>query len=244
MAIYADIQRLDVGELVDLYEIDLTALGGDHLRFHGYVQVGSIFFDGQQYEPWPIQVEGLGQAYDGPQPTPTLSVSNLGSDVNGDAVPGFVSALCLQFQDMVGAVVTIRRTLGRYLDAANFPDGNPDADPTQQLAPQRWEIECRLDEDDSVVSFELVNAMDAEGVQIPDLTVQASICPWVRKGGYRGPYCGYAGAAMFDLDDNPTTDPAKDRCPGRLSSCRLRAAGFPDQVINFSGCPAADRIRA
>jgi len=244
MPIYADVQRLDIGELVDLYEIDLTALGGEHLRFHGYMQVGPITFGGQEYQAWPIQVEGLEQTSEGPQPNPTLTVSNIGSDVNGDAVPGLVSALCIQFQDMVGAPVTMRRTLGRYLDAVNYPDGNPDADSTQQSPPQRWEIESRLSEDDSVVAFELSNVLDAEGVQIPDLTVQTSICPWVRKGLYRGPYCGYTGAAMFDLDDNPTTDPAKDRCPGRLSSCRLRAAGFPDQVVNFSGCPAAARIRA
>lgn len=240
--LYAQVQKLDVGELVDLYEIDLTPLGGELLLFHGYMQIGPILFAGKEYQAWPIVIEGVEQTSEGPQPSPTLAVSNIGSDVNGDALPGIVSALCIQYQDMVGAFVTMRRTLGRFLDAANFPQGNPEADPSQQYPAQRWRIEQKLSEDSSVVTLQLANALDAEGRRIPDLTVQVSVCAWTRKGGYRGPYCGYAGAAMFDMDDNPTTDPAKDKCPGRLSSCRLRQSGFLDGVLNFMACPAADRI--
>ena len=242
--LYAQVQRLDIGELVDLFEIDLTPFGGERLLFHGYMQVGPIFFMGNQYTAWPIQVDGLEQRTDGPQPMPSLSVSNIGSDVDGEAISGLVSALCIQYQDMVGAQVIFRRTLGRFLDAENFPEGNPDADPSQQYPPQIWEIESKASEDETVVTFELASPLDAEGMRLPDLTVQVSVCPWTRKGGYRGPYCGYFGAAMFDIDDNPTTDPAKDRCAGRLSSCRVRQAGFVDQIINFAGCPAADRTRA
>lgn len=244
MEIYADVQRLDIGDQVDLYEIDLTELGGERLLFHKYMQVGNIVFDGQEYTAWPITVEGIEQRSEGVQPRPILTVSNVGSDVNGDPIPGLVSALCIQFQDMVGAPVVVRRTLGKYLDAVNFPDGNPDADPTQQFPPQRWRIEARRSSDDEVVSFELGSVLDTDGQKIPDLVVMVSVCAWLRKGGYRGPYCGYIGAAMFDEDDNPTTDPAKDRCAGRLSSCRLRQAGFPDQCINILAAPAADRLRA
>ncbi|MDB0543362.1 phage minor tail protein L, partial [Ralstonia solanacearum] len=42
MKITADIQRLEPGALVELFELDATAVGGDMRRFHGYAQVGSI----------------------------------------------------------------------------------------------------------------------------------------------------------------------------------------------------------
>jgi lambda family phage minor tail protein L len=45
-------------------------------------------------------------------------------------VDGSITALCLSYQDLVGAVLTRHRTLGKYLDAANFGGTNATADPT------------------------------------------------------------------------------------------------------------------
>lgn len=242
--IYANIQRLDLGELVDLYELDLTPFGGDRLRFHGYMQVGPIIWQGNEYNPWPIELDGLETVGEGPQPSPTLSVGNIGQDQQGEPIAGIISALCIQYQDMVGAKMSMVRTFAEYLDAENYPEGNPSADPTEFIPPEVWEIESKQSESPQVVVFELSSVMDAEDAQLPDLIVQTSVCAWTRKGGYRGAYCAYAGAAMFDEDDNPTTDPTADKCSGRLSSCKLRRQGFPDAVMNFMAFPAADRVRS
>jgi lambda family phage minor tail protein L len=55
---------------------------------------------------------------------PSLMVGN---------VTGFISALCLGFEDPVGAKLTRRRTLRRYLDAVNFPGGDAEADPDEEF---------------------------------------------------------------------------------------------------------------
>ncbi|WP_081024179.1 phage minor tail protein L, partial [Ralstonia solanacearum] len=107
MKITADIQRLEPGALVELFELDATAVGGDMRRFHGYAQVGSIWWAGNEYAPWPIEATGFEQTGQGQQPAPRLAVGN---------VDGSISALCLYTDDLVGAKVRRRRTLGRFLD--------------------------------------------------------------------------------------------------------------------------------
>ena len=39
-----DVQTLEPGALVELLELDATVIGGDLLRFHGYTQVGSVWW--------------------------------------------------------------------------------------------------------------------------------------------------------------------------------------------------------
>ena len=70
MGINADIQKLEPGALVELFELDASGIGGEVLRFHGYMQVGPIFWQGQRYEPWAIQAEGFEQVGEGQQPRP------------------------------------------------------------------------------------------------------------------------------------------------------------------------------
>ncbi|MFP9058864.1 phage minor tail protein L, partial [Enterococcus faecalis] len=72
MGIYSDVQTLEVGALVELFELDATEIGGQVLRFHGYTQVGPIWWQGQQYDPWAIRAEGFEQVGEGQQPSPTL----------------------------------------------------------------------------------------------------------------------------------------------------------------------------
>ena len=46
---------------------------------------------------------------------------------------------------------------------------------------------------------------------------------------------------MFDINGNPVSDPALDRCGGRVSDCKKRFGEYA--VINFGGFPSADRVR-
>lgn len=41
-SIYADVQSLEPGALVDLFELDGTSIGGSLLRFHGYTQLATL----------------------------------------------------------------------------------------------------------------------------------------------------------------------------------------------------------
>ncbi|AMG38456.1 phage minor tail protein L [Achromobacter xylosoxidans] len=241
MGIYSDVQKLEVGALVELFELDATEIGGQVLRFHGYTQVGPIWWQGQQYDPWAIRAEGFEQVGEGQQPSPTLSVGNIGQDEKSQPVVGVISALCIHLDDLVGARVAVRRTLGKYLDAANFADGNPTADPQEELPPEIWIVQQKTAETAEVVEFSLSSALDFNGQKLPDRPIIAGVCSWLRKGGYRGPYCGYTGSRMFDLDGKPVSDPTLDRCSGLMSDCKKRFGEY--EVINFGGFPSADLVR-
>lgn len=233
MKITADIQRLEPGALVELFELDATAIGGDVLRFHSYTQLGSIWWQAKEYGPWPIQATGFSRTGQGQQPSPRLAVGN---------VDGSISALCLYTQDLVGAQVRRRRTLGRFLDARNFADGNAEADPTEELPVELWYVEQKTSETNETVEFELSSALDFNGVQLPRRQIVANVCMWLMIGGYRGPQCGYTGTACFDRDDNPVSDPVLDKCGGRLSSCKRRFG--ENNPLPIGTFPAADLVRA
>lgn len=87
MPITADIQKLEPGALVELFELDASEIGGAVQRFHGYMQVGAIHWQGKQYDPWSIQAEGFEQVGEGQQPSPTLRVGNIGQDEKATLCP-------------------------------------------------------------------------------------------------------------------------------------------------------------
>lgn len=231
MTLYADIQSLEPGAKVELFELDSTALGGSVTRFHGYLQVGPITWQGLEYTAWPIQADGFAFSADRP-PTPVLRVGN---------VDGSITTLCKAFNDLLGATLARKRTLGQYLDAANFGGVNPTADPDEHWPDDIWYIQRRAGEDPETVEFELASAMDFNGEQLPRRPVQATRCPWLYIGGYKGPYCGYAGGPVAKADDTPTADPALDKCGGRVSSCKLRFG--ENGELSIGSFPSAQRVR-
>ncbi|GEM_PF-307693 len=109
--ITADAQQLEPGGRVTVYELDASSFGADQLFFHQHLQTGVIWWQGQEYGAWPIEATGFERTSDQP-PNPRLRVSN---------IDGRIGALCLMYDDMVGARIVRRQTLVKYLDAANFP---------------------------------------------------------------------------------------------------------------------------
>ena len=242
----SDFQKLSVTGLVTLYELDATKLGAGIFRWHGHVSSNSwriiddtvvddgsnikrdIIWQGQNYSPMPIQTDGLEVRGDGKASTPSLALAN---NVNG--VQGAISALCLQYDDFAGARLTVINTMAKYLDAANFAEGNPQA--ANEYRKQIWYVEQKTSENRSAVSFELSNPVDFEGARIPSREI-TNYCHWAVHGRYRGEECGYTGAARFTDKGVPTTDPSKDKCGGRLSDCRIRNnegrfGGFPSSAL-------------
>lgn len=154
---------------------------------------------------------------------------------------GSISALCVYFDDLVGAKLFRHTTLGKYLDAKNFPDGNPTADPNEAFPSELWYIEQKKAESNDVIQFELSSALDFNGVKLPRRQIVANVCWWLSSGGYRGAYCGYTGEACFDKNDKPVADPKLDQCGGRLTSCKCRFGEH--NPLPFGSFPAADLIR-
>lgn len=248
MPILADVQKLEPGGLVRLYVLDATAIGGDVLRFHGYQQTGPIIWRGDEYRPWAIEATGLESTAESQQPRPTLTVGNVGVDENGEPVVGVIMSMCLALQDLVGARLEVHETLAHYLDAANFPEGNPRANASQELPVSVWLIDRRGPSGPDAIVFELAGALSYGDMRLPGRQIVANVCPWKWTGKYRGPYCGYTHNAYFDVNDNRVTDPIRDKCGGRVRSCQVRFGAqqgvAPEAaVINFGGFPAADRLR-
>ena len=262
MALNSDFQKLYVDGLITLFELDARTLGAGILRFHGHIAyqdweriysamgstsglVGSdaligkiydvggqktwyrnIIWQGQTFEPLALEVSGLEMRSDGKASAPTLSMAN---NING--IQGAVSAYCLQFSDFAGVKLKVITTLAKYLDADNFTAGNPTA--SNEAKEQLWYIEQKTSENAQAVTFELSNPIDFEGLKIPVRQI-SNYCHWCAMGNYRGEECQYTGAAMFTDKDEPTDDPALDRCSGSLASCRIR-----HNESRFGGFPAS-----
>lgn len=151
MSFTGDIQQLEPGSVIQLIEIDGTEFGMDQvLRFHAHniqeegwaafaaENLPAIIWQGNQYDPHPYELKGMELSSTGSQPTPTLSVGNVGN---------YVTALCLEYDDMVRAKVKIHTTLSKYLDAANWKDGNPGASPAGARTTLFRQCQNRRDED-------------------------------------------------------------------------------------------------
>ena len=122
---------------------------------------------------------------------------------------GVISSLCVHLDDLVGARV-VARTLGRYLDAANFPEGNPSADPREELPPEIWIVQQKTLETAQVVEFTLASALDFNGQKLPDRPIIAGVRV-AAQGRLSRPLRGYTGGRMFDLNGNRVTDPTAAR---------------------------------
>ncbi len=210
----ADIQKLEPGNQIRLYELDATRLGATLWRFHGHEHEGDIIWQGQLYSPIQIEASGFDIRGDGRPATPTLKLAN---ELSG--IRGAISAICLQYRDLAGARFTVIETFKHFLDAANFAEGNPDA--ADQSRRSLWTIEQKTEETRASVTFELSSPIDMEGQQLPAQQI-TKLCRWACRGQYRQEACAYTGTAMFTKKNEPTDNPALDRCGGWWSSCKLR----------------------
>ncbi|UXA66001.1 phage minor tail protein L [Xanthomonas prunicola] len=230
MSILADIQTLEPGARVRLFELNATDLGADQLFFHAHLQSTPIVWQGEVYHPWPVEATGFERTSDQP-PTPRLRVGN---------IDGTITAMCQLFDDLVGARLIFRQTLVQYLDPVNFAGGNATADPSEHFQDEIWFIDRKASEDKEVVEFELATAADLNGEQLPGRQIMA-LCSWILRGGYRGAYCGYNGPPVADINDQPVTDPALDVCGGLIRSCKLRYGA--NNPLPHGGAPAAGLLR-
>ncbi|MGF6986552.1 lambda family phage minor tail protein L [Paraburkholderia atlantica] len=232
MLIHDAAQELSPGAEIELFQLDLAELGGEVVLFHAGTNnlpiPGSVIWQGLPYERFPVKATGFEYKAQGTLPRPVFTASN---------VIGVISAMCRIYGDIVGARVIRKRTLARFLDAANFVGGNPTADPNESFPDEIWYVNQKTREDFEVVEFELATKMDVEGVQLPRRQVIRNHCPW----RYRGDGCGYGGPPVADVNDIPTGDPANDVCGKRLSSCRLRFGNYG--WLPFGGFPGASQYR-
>jgi lambda family phage minor tail protein L len=137
-----------------------------------------IQWKGNIYEPLPIIATGYEKSTAGQIEQPSLTVAN---------VLGTFSELIKDYEDMVGAKVTRRRTLGKYLD------GEAGADSLQEFPIDIYYIERKSQENALTITWELASILDLEGLKLPRRIITQNLCLW----RYRSSECGYTGRSVI-----------------------------------------------
>lgn len=235
-----DLQRSYVGELVTLYELDCTSIGGGVLFFTSTVESDgdSVMFNGNEYTPVEITAEGFEYNGQGAFPNPVLRLSN---------VTNFASSLVIAYQDLIGATVRRIRTLKTYLDDGATPD------PQQIFAPDVYTVEQKSKHSRSMIEWKLSAAVDQEGLKIPSHVLVRDYCSHTYRVfdatsnsfNYNHATCPYNdstnGGLMFTSSNVATIDPTQDICAKTLPACQLRFG--ENGNLPFRGCPGLGRYR-
>ena len=237
-ALAENLQSSAPGAMVTLYEADLRPMRGPILYFTPHVgsaAAGAVMFGGKSYLPTPIVIEGFEANNRGEMPRPRMRMSNVGTAL---------LSLMLTYQDLVGAIMRRLRTLSRHLDGA------PDADPLAIIDTQVYRINRKTAQNPAFVEWELASPLDHEAAIVPKGQFLPNYClanyrAWnPTENAYdvdtSALACPYAGAAAFDINDQPTTQ-ENDRASKTLGCCRVRFG--TNAVLPFMNTPGVGRIR-
>jgi lambda family phage minor tail protein L len=225
MTLAVDCHALSLPAEVDLYIVDLNPIGvaQSYFFFPGVAGDGTeIVYQGNTYYPWNIKITGVEKRGDGAQARPSVEIAN---------IDDYVTLLCQQYQDMVGATVTRRRTLATYIaaDIAGYQDNY-------------WFIEQRTAESRETVKFDLSSPLDFLDKKLPGMIAIANTCPHQYKSILHGSGCGWPGTdptKWFAADGSPVTGSNLDVCGKRLTDCKLRFGA--SNPLDYGGNPGLGR---
>lgn len=223
------LQEFAPGAIIELFQLDLNvAQHGVDTTYYFHAGVNQLLTDivwnGQAYQPLPLEADGFEWSGKGLLPRPTIRLSNLFNTI---------SAVLSTLPDgLQGAKVTRIRTLGRYLDAVNFTSGtNPTADPLAEFPREIYYVDRLVTETRDLIEFELCSAFDLAGVRAPKRQC-VTRCQWK----YRSAECGYSGTNYWNAKDEVVYAESQDVCGKRISSCELRF-GVNNQ-LPYGGFPS------
>lgn len=187
MTLEADVQQGWHDAIVELIDLDLSPITNDPADVFYFTNQlkpddAKIQWKGNVYEPIPIIATGYEKSTTGQIAQPTLTVAN---------VLGTFTQVISELDDLVGAKVTRRRTLGKYLD------GEPNADPLQEFPIDVFYIERKTQEDSMVIAWQLSSVLDLEGLKLPRRIITQNYCQW----RYRGSECGFTGPLLYGSND-------------------------------------------
>lgn len=221
-----ELHSLSPSAIVELFVLDATDVGGEVSRFHANTNELNqpVVWRGETYNPWPVEATGFELTVKGALPRPRIKIANIN---------GLFSEEVSKHDDLVGAKVIRKRTMVKFLDAVNFKNGNPFADPNQQLPDELWFVEWKVSENRYMIEWELSSVFDMQGVMLPYRQAIRETCVWK----YRSAECGYTGDRYFDNADLPCAK-ERDFCAKRLSSCRVR---FGNNALPFGGFPGTSQ---
>ena len=112
--IYKEASKLSQDAIVEMFELNLQALGLGIFRFSSTsIDGGSVWFEGQEYPPAPIEADGFQWDGKGPLPRPRLTIA---------AMDLYFLNMIVDFDDLVGQPIKRMKTFRKYLDDGEFPN--------------------------------------------------------------------------------------------------------------------------
>lgn len=150
--IRAQIAQPFVGNIVELYHIDLNPIGVAEELYLTPSSSTSISFNSQAYTPFPISLTGTDRDLNSAPGRVTLSVSNVNQQL---------ASLVISYGDMVGGHVTYIRTF------ENFLDGKPDGGSNQSFPVQRYIIQQKSAFNSQNITFILSTELDRANLMLP-----------------------------------------------------------------------------
>jgi lambda family phage minor tail protein L len=221
-------QQLTPGTLIDLFDINMTDIGGGVYHFTpGVIGGAKPVWKGITYEPLPISATGFEKNGRGEQPTPTLSMP----------ATQLVIASVIALDDLRRARVTRWQVYSDNLDNGGTPYDS-------YYPPDIYMIQRKTRHNTStgIIEWELSTGLDLWGEKIPRRPATQKVCMWRYRTwngsawDYSRATCPYAGNAFFNEDGQRVSNPAQDRCGKALEDCELRFGEHnPLPIGNFPG---------
>lgn len=217
----SELFSLTPSTILSFYTLDLSDIlsqvDEDSKYFYFYNGLNNNFEDivwqGQTYIGIPIISEDFG--YNSQKPVrPTLRIANLN---------GTLTSIIKAYGGIEGAKITRKRTMVKYLDAANFPGGNNPygtPDPNAGFGDDLFVVERKIESNSLVLEYELSIPYDLNQTRYPSNQVTAAYCGYE----YRGEGCRYQGLVLTDIDGN------------YISNVTSARAWRPDKQYNSGVC--------
>lgn len=165
--IASDAQELSPeSALIELYEVEITFEDTTVQTIYitpeyGDGSGGSVSFNGNTYEPFPMELTDVEWTSDGAQNRPKAVLANVIS-LRRNTLFG----VGFKYEDLIGAKITKRTTLAKYLlQGYEFPK-------------KVYIIDRITSRNPLTIEVELASPFDLQNVRIPNRVVTGKYCPW------------------------------------------------------------------
>lgn len=229
------LHSLEPGDLITLYQLDTSVLGGPVYYFTSSVDNGNaVFFNGDEYTPIQIEAEEFEYNSRGALPRPKLKIANVNLLIGG---------IAQQYDDLKGSTLYRIRTFRQFLDNGSFPD------PFAHLEIDVYTVDRKVNHNELYIEWELAASIDQADKQLPGRQIIRDTCSYIYRRwdtntnsfDYSKATCPYTGTGYFDINGNVVSDPALDTPSKTLNLCCKKR--FPGPVdLPFGGFPGVSRI--
>lgn len=186
----SDLATLSHDAVVDLFTIDLNPIGVDQVFYfcnYGNPDGSNLSWGGQEYETFPIKIEGEGALSTGDPPRPRLTIGNI-------LVSNVIASYLRQYDDLADARVTRHTTYKKHLDGQESPNGNA------SFPMGLYQVAQKTSESKLEIILEL-EPLGFGNAEIPKRKLTYG-CSWT----YRSVECEYNGAPVANADDTPLVE--------------------------------------